>query len=155
MSVDTYPYLIYGRTCIQSCTISLEYLNPPSNVIPSRRFLWNKIIPPGHQACFFLRSWHLLNYYSIDAGHSADRFIILRSLPKSVFMDTIFCNFRLSGMSSLNHLKPINYFRVFLNLRAPIIIVGFWPKVLLKHIFGKHWEIFRKLRLQLLSYLIF
>lgn len=153
-SRNSHPYLIYGRTLIQSCISSLNYLNPPHNVIPNTRYFWNYVIPPGHQACFFLRSWHLQNLYS-PRGHGSDRPIIKRSLSNSVFVETVICHFRLSGSSSMNNLMPKDYFAYFLAIRSPLVKLGFWPKLLIKHSFGDYWEYVRCLRLHLLSFILF
>ena len=154
-SFNSLPTLLYGRTLVQSCISSLEYLNPPRNVAPHRRTLWNKVIPPGHQSCLFLRSWHLDNPYLVDKGSAADRFVILSSISNSVFLDIIVADFRLSGLTSLNNLKPSQYFSYFIQLRALIPILGFWPKVFFKHILRSRWEYLRLLRLQILSFLLF
>ncbi|WP_186517620.1 hypothetical protein [Synechococcus sp. PROS-9-1] len=154
-SPESYPYLLYGRTLVQSCMTSLKYLNPPLNVIPNRRRYWNYVIPPGHQACFFLRTWHIANHYSLDIGSTADRYVIQLSIIKSVFIDVVICSFRLSGTSSLNNLKPINYLSRFLQIKSPIIKFGFWPKIFIKHVFGKNWEYIRRLRLFFLSLFVF
>ena len=80
------PALFYGR-CIVTSVLNTNLLwpNPPKNVLPDKRIFWNKVIPPSHQSCFFLRSWHLDNLYPTDVGLSADRYIIKRALNRSVF----------------------------------------------------------------------
>ena len=153
-SSDLDPYLFYGRTLIQSCISPLNYLNPPSSVFPNIRLFWNYVVPPGHQACFFLRSWHLLNLY-FPRGHGSDRPIIKRSLSKAVFVDTVICHFRLSGSSSMNNLKPKDFLGYFLAIRSPLVKLGFWPKLLIKYLFGDKWEYIRFLRLFLLRFILF
>ena len=151
---SSYPYLFYGRTLVQSCLNSLNYLNPPANVLPHSRYFWNYVVPPGHQSCFFLRSWHLLNLY-FPRGHGSDRPIIKRSLSQAVFVDTVICYFRLSGSSSMNNLKPKDYFSYFFAIKSPLVKLGFWPKLLIMILFGDKWEYVRFYRLALLSFLVF
>ncbi len=149
------PSLVYGRAVIQSVrNTRLSWLNPPLNVKPQARLLWNRMIPPSHQACFFLRSWHLDNKYNLVNGLAADRRIIHKALQSSLFIDLNVCIFYLSGVTSLYQLAPSGYLKRFLSLRSLSSILGFWPKVLLIILFNNNWEFFRMYRLYVFSILI-
>ena len=150
-SSDLDPYLFYGRTLIQSCISPLNYLNPPSSVFPNRLF-WNYVVPPGHQVCF---SAFMASFKLFSSGTRSDRPIIKRSLSKAVFVDTVICHFRLSGSSSMNNLKPKDFLGYFLAIRSPLVKLGFWPKLLIKYLFGDKWEYIRFLRLFLLRFILF
>ena len=153
---DRLPSLIYGRTMIQSTrNTSIKYINPPLNVNPSRRIYWNKIIPPGHQSCFFNRLWHLQNLYDLSDGLAADRRIILRSLNSSYFINDTISLFHLSGVTSLNNIPYKKALHSFSTIGSLTGRIGFFPKLILRFCFRDNWEVFRMIRLHLLSFFIF
>lgn len=138
--------LLYCRTKINSIiNPNINYYNPPKYIGSRQKRFLPYLVPPSHQACFFRTNWHKKNYYKINIGYRADRFLIKKALNASIFINTTSSIFFLDGISSLNLDIKSNIKNTIRTKSIRLFIMNF-IKIIIMFIFKKNWEYIRYLK---------